>query len=73
VAPPADEGDGAETPELGDFADLKKKKKSSKKKAAFDMEAFAKEVCGTRIFFPPVCRGCASVRLTLNYVIRSDW
>jgi translation initiation factor 2 subunit 2 len=29
---------------MGDFGDLKKKKKSSKKKAAFDIEAFEKEV-----------------------------
>ena len=31
---------------MGDFGDLKKKKKSSKKKAAFDIEAFEKEVSG---------------------------
>jgi translation initiation factor 2 subunit 2 len=29
---------------MGEFGDLKKKKKSSKKKAAFDLEAFEKEV-----------------------------
>lgn len=31
--------------DMGEFGDLKKKKKSSKKKAAFDLEAFEKEVC----------------------------
>lgn len=34
---------------MGDFGDLKKKKKSSKKKAAFDIEAFEKEVSSFRI------------------------
>jgi translation initiation factor 2 subunit 2 len=29
---------------MGEFGDIKKKKKSSKKKAAFDLEAFEKEV-----------------------------
>ncbi|KAI0783248.1 eukaryotic translation initiation factor 2 beta [Abortiporus biennis] len=46
-----DEGSGTSTPTTApaatedlDFSDLKKKKKSSKKKAAFDMEAFEKEI-----------------------------
>lgn len=33
---------------MGEFGDIKKKKKSSKKKAAFDLEAFEKEVSGSR-------------------------
>ncbi|KAI5455047.1 translation initiation factor eIF-2 beta subunit [Naganishia albida] len=36
----------ADAGEMGDFGDLKKKKKSSKKKAAFDIEAFEKEIEG---------------------------
>ena len=40
TATPAESADA----DLGEFGDIKKKKKSSKKKAAFDLEAFEKEV-----------------------------
>jgi translation initiation factor 2 subunit 2 len=48
-----DEPSGASTPTAApvaddvDFSDLKKKKKKSSKKAAFDLEAFEKELGGT--------------------------
>ncbi|KAG8894700.1 hypothetical protein FRB99_001043, partial [Tulasnella sp. 403] len=42
--PPVGEDGAAAGDELADFSDLKKKKKKSAKKAAFDIEAFEKEL-----------------------------
>jgi len=65
TATPAESADA----DLGEFGDIKKKKKSSKKKAAFDLEAFEKEVRMTICSDLPADVLCAKSGFTSPYQI----